>query len=409
MSRLTAQFEKAIWTISVCCLAAVAISNCSRVPSEAERLQQVSQTQSSPRGQRSPHLQPATQSRASQQALPPAQSQFHPSGHAHSASTHDSDCLQPLYSGAWYESDPVRLKSSLDELFAAAASRSVISRTDRVTRPYVFGVRESMETGKVLAAIVPHASYQYSGLTASSFYGRFRGQKFARIFILGPSHREQFHGCALPENKYICTPAGKIPIDTRIVRSLRANKLFSAPYDSIRKEHSIEIQMPLSRHSFGNFSVIPIEVGQFRNSEEVFQVAKILKKFVGPSDLVIVSSDFTHYGPRYNFQPGNENKPLAGNLPLSESQLRQIRGLDTRAFEKISGHDPGAFLQFQKETHDTICGFYPCAILLALLPSDCNVSLLDYENSSGVNRAPDGNMVSYMTIVFTEKKARKIH
>ena len=307
------------------------------------------------------------------------------------------DCLQPLFAGAWYERDPEKLKASLDKLFETASKRHPITQAAESGRPLVFGLRRHLVAGKVIAAIVPHASYQYSGATAAGFYEQIRGQKVSRVFILGPAHREHFHGCALPVNKYLCSPLGRLPVDSAVVQRLRSHPLFSAHYDSIRKEHSIEMQLPLIQHSLGVVPIVPLEIGKLNDMDEVRAVAKTLSKMIGPDDLIVVSSDFTHYGPRYKFEPFGKNP------------IQEIRKLDTRAFDNIHKLKSADLLKFQKETNDTICGLYPCAILLAMLPSHSEVSLLDYENSSSVNKAPDGNMVSYMAIVFKEKKAGRRH
>jgi AmmeMemoRadiSam system protein B len=307
------------------------------------------------------------------------------------------DCLQPLFAGAWYDKDPEKLKASLDKLFESAFKRRAITQAAESGRPLAFGLRKNAVAGKVTAAIVPHASYQYSGATAAAFYDQIRGQKVSRVFILGPAHREHFHGCALPVNKYLCSPLGRLPVDTSVVQRLRSHPLFSAPYDSIRKEHAIEMQLPLIQHSLGVVPIVPLEIGQLNDIDEVLTVAKMLNKMIRPDDLIVVSSDFTHYGPRYKFEP------------FGKDPIQEIRKLDTRAFDNICKLKSADFLKFQKETHDTICGLYPCAILLAMLPAQSEVSLLDYENSISVNKAPDGNMVSYMAIVFKEKKAGRRH
>ena len=48
-----------------------------------------------------------------------------------------------------------------------------------------------------------------------------------------------------------------------------------------------------------------------------------------------------------------------------------------------------------------ICGIYPCAILLSVLPANTNVKLLKYGTSQDVQKDSDGNSVSYMAIVCT--------
>ncbi len=59
------------------------------------------------------------------------------------------------------------------------------------------------------------------------------------------------------------------------------------------------------------------------------------------------------------------------------------------------------FVKFEKRTHDTICGFYPLAVLLSILPDQTHGTLLRYCTSSQVISDPDNNSVSYMAIVFS--------
>src|SRR5262249_24519109 len=105
----------------------------------------------------------------------------------------------------------------------------------------------------------------------------------------------------------------------------------------------------------------------------------------------IVSSDFTHYGPRFDYQPFTDDIP------------QNIKKLDQDAFDCLRNIDLDAFMKFREETHDTICGFYPCALLLAMLPPGCHASLLKYDPSQQIVFDPDQNSVSYLALVFSSE------
>jgi len=63
-------------------------------------------------------------------------------------------------------------------------------------------------------------------------------------------------------------------------------------------EHSIEVQLPLLIHAFGEFQIVPICMMDQRLTKARFiaeRIRKILEKY--PDTLVVASSDFNHYDP----------------------------------------------------------------------------------------------------------------
>jgi AmmeMemoRadiSam system protein A len=119
---------------------------------------------------------------------------------------------------------------------------------------------------------------------------------------------------------------------------------------------------------------------------------QIISRYLTDGDIVLVSSDFTHYGPRYDFVPFLEDAP------------KHVRELDEGAFEQLQKCDLKGFIDFRERTHDTICGFYPCTVLLSMLPPETHATLLSYQTSRDVAGAPDNNSVSYLAVVFSNKQ-----
>jgi MEMO1 family protein len=155
------------------------------------------------------------------------------------------------------------------------------------------------------------------------------------------------------------------------------------------QEHSLEMQLPLIRQTLGDIPIVPLAVGSMADGRDIYLTGRVLRRYLKENDLVIVSSDFTHYGPRFDYQPFRDNIP------------ENIKHLDQRAFECLERVDLEAFMTFREETRDTICGFFPCAILLSMLPANCQASLLKYRTSQQIVYDPEENSVSYLAIVFS--------
>jgi AmmeMemoRadiSam system protein B len=75
------------------------------------------------------------------------------------------------WAGQFYDDDPKRLSTQLQEFLTAAPQKSL---TD------------------IVGLIVPHAGYVYSGRTAARGYRLVQGSGFETVVILGPSHRTAF-------------------------------------------------------------------------------------------------------------------------------------------------------------------------------------------------------------------------
>ena len=160
-----------------------------------------------------------------------------------------------------------------------------------------------------------------------------------------------------------------------------------------KREHSLELQLPFIKQTFDDALIVPIIVGQLEDAGEIRLAAQMIRRYVEEGDLVIVSSDFTHYGPRYQYEPfkGTATKDLP----------QEIKDLDESAFKSLAKADLDAFMNFKEKTDDTICGYYPCAVLLAMLPPRTEATLLNYRTSRDSTHEDDQNSVSYMAIVFS--------
>jgi hypothetical protein len=109
---------------------------------------------------------------------------------------------------------------------------------------------------------------------------------------LGPSHRVAFRGLAVPESDEFKTPLGNIPIDQKGIQLLADLPQVIASEQAHRDEHSLEVQLPFLQLILGEFTIIPLVVGE----ADRYEVAEVIKRLWGDEHtLIVISTDLSHY------------------------------------------------------------------------------------------------------------------
>jgi len=206
----------------------------------------------------------------------------------------------------------------------------------------------------VIAMILPHAGYRFSGQTAVRAL-KSANKKYSRIVVVGPSHTTHMEEMlSVPSVTHYETLLGEIPLDVDIIEKLLEHPMFkSVPY-AHKEEHSVQIELPLVQYKQKDFKLVPIVAGHC-SLATIRKAGIILKSLVDDQTLVIASSDFVHYGPRF------------GYVPFRKNVAEQIRKVDMGAYEHIANLDGEGFLKYKQRTGATICGYVPIAILLSML------------------------------------------
>lgn len=281
--------------------------------------------------------------------------------------------------GSWYPADAQALRAMLKTFFDAAMP-----------------LESSDDLGPVVAVIAPHAGYAYCGQTAASAYATLARRQpcIRRVLILGPSHRVPFRGASIGDYSAYRTPLGDAPMDLQACATLRRCPLVRTVETVHQVEHSVDIQVPLIQYAFGKDlpQIVPVVIGQLE-PQDYPVLAEALRTVLDPYTAIAVSSDFTHYGPRYGYQPFPPSKTIADDL----------RRLNDQAIQAIETGDPQAFLQYARKTQDTICGLCPIALLLQTLPPDTQPHRRHYSTSADTSRDYT-NVVVYRAMAFTSQK-----
>jgi AmmeMemoRadiSam system protein B len=285
--------------------------------------------------------------------------------------------LGPNVAGSWYPGDPATLEREIGALLAGRAGGG--------GRPDAGETRNAPK-----AVIVPHAGLVYSGAVAGEGLRPLGGREFSRVILVGPSHHAAFDGGAVPEAAEYRTPLGPIPLDTTAIDALRSTPGFRADDRPFRPEHCLEMEMPfLQRVLSDGWRLLPVLIGAGSTVEARRRVAESLRPLAGPDSVVVVSSDFTHYGPRFDYVPFREDVPA------------RIRELDMGAIDRILERDPARFEKYVSRTGATICGRAAIDVMLRLLPTGAEGSLVAYDTSGNIT-GDWGHSVSYASVIFRD-------
>ena len=286
------------------------------------------------------------------------------------------DVRPAAVAGSWYPGDAKTLSHYIDHLLAEAEPSP-----------------KSRQGPPVRALIEPHAGYRFSGATAATGYKLVQGHRYQRVVVLGPSHRAGFRGLSIADVSAYETPLGKIPLDLEAVKRLRRSSLVTHHPEAHRKEHSIEMQLPfLQRALVPGWKLVPVLVGWMEPGDHR-RAAELLRPLLDDRTLLVISTDFTHYGPNYHYQP----------FPLDEDTPQRIERLDRGAVKRILKGDAKGFLDYRERTGITICGREAVAILLHLLPPGSHGQVVAH-TTSGALTNDYHHSVSYWTIVFRSKQ-----
>lgn len=179
----------------------------------------------------------------------------------------------PAVAGSFYPKEPQALLDAVHGYLASA---------------------EGGDHGEPKALIVPHAGYVYSGPIAGSAYAQvapLRG-RIERVLLLGPAHRVFLRGLAVPSADEFETPLGRVTLDREAIERALEFPQVVRNDEPHALEHSLEVHLPFLQVTLGDFSLVPLVVGD-ATPEEV--AAVLCSLWGGPSTLIVVSSDLSHY------------------------------------------------------------------------------------------------------------------
>jgi AmmeMemoRadiSam system protein B len=256
---------------------------------------------------------------------------------------------RPAVAGSFYPRESKELKTAVDAL---------LSQAPRLRKP------------RLASVITPHAGYIYSGPVAAKAFAAVAATDavFRRALLLGPAHYVPVSGVAAPSSTAFATPLGEVPLDRDAIASLVEAGLVSIDDRAHAPEHSLEVELPFLQTVLGQFTLIPLLVGD----AEPTPVAAIVDAVLDERTLLVVSTDLSHY---------------LGYASAQERDLATAETIEQLGFDRLGPYDA--------------CGFAALnGALCAASGRQWRVERLDLRNS-GDTRGDRGSVVGYGAWTFS--------
>lgn len=203
----------------------------------------------------------------------------------------------PAVGGQFYPSDGNALKKMLGNFLSKAEASSL----------------------KPLALISPHAGYVFSGQCAAYSYAILRAFDFKNAVILSPNHTGIGAPVSVyPEGEWV-TPLGEMRVNQGLAAAI--GKEFWLDGDAHAMEHSVEVQLPFLQCIKKDVSIVPITIGD-QSLGTMKRLGKCLAGHLGKDDMVIASTDFSHYVPEKTAK-ANDMHAIKAIEELNEGKLYQ--------------------------------------------------------------------------------------
>lgn len=282
----------------------------------------------------------------------------------------------PAVAGKFYPADPDMLQQDLSNLFVAAMPK---------------------QCNHVRAIISPHAGYVFSGKTAASVFNQIDPDiTYKRIFLIASSHHAYFESASVYCDGNYIMPYGKEIVDTTFGNMLveRFPGVFTANRDPHMDEHSMEVQLPFLHYVLKTrYRIVPIIIGT-SDPTVCKRIASILKPYLNPNNLFVISSDFSHF-PEYN----------------------DAKRVDAITKEAILANDPEILLMTLAQNArknipqlvTSLCGWTSVLTLLYMTTHNDTLEFqaIDYSNSGDAKYFGEKDrVVGYWGIAISEKEVQ---
>ncbi len=273
----------------------------------------------------------------------------------------------PAVAGGFYPADAGELRALINKQLAEVSGLPEID-------------------GQIIALIVPHAGFIYSGPVAAYSYKLLEGSGIDKVILCGPSHRSGFQGVSVygPGVKWQ-TPLGVVNCNDKLCqRLIDYDPSISVIPEAQSQEHSLEVQLPFLQTVLGNFTLVPAEMG-YQSPETIEMFGKALASL--PFDkktVMIASSDWQHY-----------KSALAGWQ------------FDSLGIECVKSLDPDRLEKYLQSDKTEACGGGPIvSVMRAAIAHGANrVAILKHGDSGDIT-GDKSSVVGYLAAVLYEADSK---
>lgn len=242
------------------------------------------------------------------------------------------------------------------------------------------------------AGVVPHAGWMFSGTLAASVFDSLarRVGPVDTVVLLGGHLGPRSAGWVLTSGLWP-TPLGDVEVDSELAKALgEAADLCATDPRGYEPDNTIELQLPFVKALFPESRLVVAGVSANEGAEDVGRRAVSLGASLGRSTVVVGSTDLTHYGPSYGFEP-------AGKGPEAVAWVKEEN--DRRAVDLMVSLSAEALRREALDAHFCCCpGAAAAALGAAKEAGAITGNVLGRLTSYDVR--PGTSFVGYVAVVF---------
>jgi AmmeMemoRadiSam system protein B len=257
---------------------------------------------------------------------------------------------------------------------------------------------------RLVGAALPHAGLQYSAAGQRIFY-RMLPDSIRDFVLLAPSHYIAIGGSSFIGAEYDGYDAAYRLLPTAIDPGMQSAAGITMNNAALEGEHALELLLPgLARFAPDGARVCALLTPHLESESQMEALAEQLmnltdRALAGRPWILLVSSDFTHYGPRFSHQP-------LGNFTDPEVR-RKVRHRDLAIAEQLTGGRwRQAYARMTECGAPTICGIAPL-VVQSIVASRLGWEgeILSYYHSAELSGTYDGSRdaVAYCTLAYRKK------
>jgi AmmeMemoRadiSam system protein B len=187
------------------------------------------------------------------------------------------------------------------------------------------------------------------------------------------------------------TPFGEIVIDEALASGLSERFSFKIEEPgNFTRDNTIELQLPFVKYFHHHSKIVPIGVPPSNEAIEIAKAAADISKQLGIRIKVLGSTDLTHYGLNYGFEPKGSGK----------SAVEWVReNNDRRVIDAMLALDPQRVISEALSNQNACCaGAAASAIAAAKEFGASKAEEIIY--ASSYEKSPGDSFVGYVGIVF---------
>ena len=180
---------------------------------------------------------------------------------------------------------------------------------------------------KLVAGIVPHAGWYFSGSIACNVIHCLKAGPPPDVVVVYGMHLHPDSACCMMAEGAWETPFGDIMVDERLAAELAGKFAFKieTPH-SFNRDNTIELQLPFIKFFFEDAKILAMGVPPNNSSLDIGRAVAALSLQLGLTIKVIGSTDLTHYGSNYGFVSKGSGKQ-AVDWVRNENDRRVINAM----------------------------------------------------------------------------------